>query len=408
MIIMCRRILALVFLCLLIVVPAFAEDSSGEKSVSDILSTVDFSTFPINARYLSLSGAGTALERADLFADNNPANIASWDTGFSTPYVSFVLSNPDRLMKCYDTPSQWANTVSYGFLPIMEMNAGFNAFFKNFGFDIRVKDGLYSYADESNAYAGRSASTINVTDVSLGFATGLKTFWAWNYALSVGFYTALDAETRTNVLPAGTFFDVLTEKTLSSFIKEGATYLSRIKIPVAAGFVFEVPYGFAVGGTVKNRSLIVTDQLYSESGEKFCNEFKEDPKFVFDTILSIKYVDGWTGDIGVSWDLSRLLVSSIHNVSVAFDIVELRSLFTESKSFVGHIKVGAEYVYRNISLRAGWQLTGPSFGLGLSWPGITVDVAYSHVMSTGNRNSSADFFTPENNPQVAVTLKIGK
>lgn len=399
---MFKRCFFVVCLCFMLLVPLLAVQ--GEKKLLE----ADYSKFSIDAHSLALSGSGLSLNTNPTSSiDSNPANfVSAKNIGFSTPYVSFVFSNPGAILKHYDEHSMWATTIKKGFTPLAELVTGFEGRFKNFAFDLSLKDGLYSYA-ESEEKAGREASVINVTNLKFGVAAGYKKYWAWNFSLSFGIYSALDMEARTNVWNAGSLSDIVKNDELKPFITEGANYFTSVKIPVSFGFTLEVPYGFAFAGVVKNPTLLASENYLNNSGNELLSN-AGNGAHVFEFVSKMKHEDNWTGDVGFSWDSSRILRAFGSRLAVSVDVIDVRVLFTYPETWIDHVKVGTEFAYKNISLRAGWQLSGFSFGLGLDLSFVKFDLSYNHVMTTGNENYSPDYFAPLKNSQLAFTLRFGK
>lgn len=390
------------FLCFMLAVPLFA--AQGEKNLLD----ADYSKFSIDARSLALSSSGLSLNNHLVNSiDNNPANFVSNNsTGFSTPYLSFVFSNPGALLKHYDEPSMWATTIKTGFTPIAELATGFEGRLKNFAFDISLKDGLYSYAATESS-AGRKSSVINVTNMKFGFAVGYKKFWAWNFSLSFGLYSAIDMEARTNVWNAGSLSDIVKNGELVAFIKEGTNYYTSVKVPISFGLTFEVPYGFAVAAVGRNSTLLASDKYLNNSGEELVSNIGNGDH-VFEFVSKMTHQDNWTGDVGFSWDSSQILRAFGCRLAVSIDLIDIRPLFSYPETWIDHVKVGSEFAYKNITMRAGWQISGPSVGLGLDLSFVKLDLSYNHVMTTGNENYSPDYFAPMKNSQFALTLRFGK
>lgn len=69
-------------------------------------------------------------------------------------------------------------------------------------------------------------------------------------------------------------------------------------------------------------------------------------------------------------------------------MVKLRQLMGLIITWPDHLKIGLEYVYNNIALRAGYQTTGLSFGFGLDFYAVHIDAAYGHVITTDNTNKT--------------------
>lgn len=348
------------------------------------LSSVDFNQYPLDARNLALSNSALALSFSPASTSINPAFLKQTKKGFSTPYINFVTSNISQFTN--DTNSSQNNIF-----PLYQIEMGASARLKKFALDFKLSNNIY----QENEKNSNNSSVVNFSTLSLSSLYAHSFHLSLDYKLSLGFQLGTVIEMRSNQLSKEKYFSLFENKNFFDWFYNGAKYVTQVKIPVKLGLLLSMPYGFSFASTIYSSQAISTNPALFSNASSFLASFG-DMDFVFDSLCSLNFFSTWSADVASSWRCEFGNKYNALTLNVAF--VKIRDLFPYIETWPDHLKLGAEYEYNNITVYAGWQTTGPSFGVGLDFYAIHVDASYGQIITYGNSNKIN---------QLSVSLKLG-
>lgn len=341
------------------------------------LQTVDWNEFPLDARSRALSNSVATLE-------NNPAMLNSKKIGFSTPYVNVSVSNVSEFFSTDGDILVWADKLEKGSSPVYQTEIGTSARLKKIALDVKFSSNLYKEAKD-NLSDGRDTTVTSYDFLAFTGTFAHSINLSEDISLSFGVSSGVKFALRSNELSAGDYSDLFRNGTYFEWLAAGRKYLTQVTVPVRFGVSATLPANVKFGATVYNNEAVATNPTLFSDADSFANSFS-DEEYIVKQVTSIQFADKWEGDISTS--LVHELGNKYHKIIVNASMVKLRQLMGLIITWPDHLKIGIEYVYNNIALRAGYQTTDLSFGFGLDFYAVHIDAAYGHVITTGNTNKT--------------------
>ena len=341
------------------------------------LQTVDWNEFPLDARSRALCNSVATLE-------NNPAMLNSKKIGFSTPYVNVSVSNVSEFFSTDGDILVWADKLEKGVSPVYQTEIGASTRLKKIALDAKFSSNLYKEAKD-NLSDGRDTTVTSYDYLALTGTFAHSINLSEDISLSFGVSSGVKFALRSNELSAGDYSDLFRNGTYFEWLATGRKYLTQVTVPVRFGVSATLPANVKFGATVYNNEAVATNPTLFSDADSFANSFS-DEEYIVKQVTSIQFADKWEGDVSTS--LTYEFGNKYHKIIVNASMVKLRQLMGLIITWPDHLKIGLEYVYNNIALRAGYQTTGLSFGFGLDFYAVHIDAAYGHVITTGNTNKT--------------------
>lgn len=389
---MSRKTFFVIILSVLVLASASARESETEVDYSfykwgfidpDGIHVVETSPYSIDAEYLARSGSGIAIADSSLAFETNPAALISPETGFSVPYISFAVRSPKDFADLLSDSDNWLNHVDPVEGALYQMTSGFNYRMQGFGVDFHVTDNVYSHTPVENSTT--NMYFMNELMVKSGAGMACEMDVGRYSTLSLGAYVGLQYSLYSSSICGERIDECIKKEDFPRIITDDLSYAGVLAVSLTAGAILTADNGFSAAAVVRNPSLYFNYKEFDNGND--ASNYIFDGQYYADALSSMSYMEDWDGDIGIAW---KNRISSSENFSVSADLVNVRELCeNNTNNWLNHFKAGLEYRYENITLRGGWQISGPSVGIGLEFPIVTVDAAYRF-------------------DQLAVTLRFGK